>query len=67
MKARVLNLLINSRYVSVNSQVHDMANWYAGFHKHIICKEILSHGDLLTHDQGVSGIKHTRGANFTKL
>ena len=59
------NLLSNS--TSVNGQVYDIANWHAGFRKHFICKETLSHGDSPTHDQDISRIQHTHGADFTKL
>ena len=61
----VFNLLTNS--MSVNGQVYDIANRHAGFLKHFICKETLSHGDSPTWDQDISRIKYTRGANFTKL
>ena len=65
VQTNVFNLLTNS--MSVNSQVYDIANRHAGFRKHFICKETLSHGDSPTHDQDISRIKYTCGANFTKL
>ena len=65
VQTSVFNLLTNS--VSVNGQVYDIANRHAGFCKHFICKETLSHSDSLTRDQDISRIKYTSGANFTKL
>ena len=47
--------------MSVNGQVHDIANWHAGFHKHIVCKETLSHSDSSTRKQDTR-IKHTCSA-----
>ena len=44
-----------------------MANQHAGFCKHFICEETLSHSDSPTGDQDISTIKYTCGANFTKL
>ena len=61
----VFNLLTNS--MLANGQVYDIANRHAGFGKHFICEETLSHGDSPTHDQDISRIKYTCGANFTKL
>ena len=34
-----------------------MANWHAGFCKHFICEETLSHGDSPTRDQDINRIK----------
>ena len=65
VQTSVFNLLTNS--MSVNGQVYDIANWHAGFRKHFICEETLSHGDSSTRDQDISRIKYTHGANFTKL
>ena len=61
----VFNLLTNS--MSVNGQVYDITNQQAGFGKHFICKETLSHSDSPTGHQDISRIKYTPGANFTKL
>ena len=61
----VFNLLTNS--MSANGQVYDIASQHAGFCKHFICKETLSHSDSPTHDQDISRIKYTHSANFTKL
>ena len=61
----VFNLLTNS--MPVNGQVYDIANRHTGFRKHFICEETLSWGDSPTHDQDISRIKYTHGANFTKL
>ena len=61
----VFNLLTNS--MSVNGQVYDIVNQHAGFHKHFICEETLSHSDSPTGNQDISRIKYSCGANFTKL
>ena len=65
VQTSVFNLLTNS--MSVNGQVYDIANQHAGFHEHFISEETLSRGDSPTHDQDISRIKYTCGANFTKL
>ena len=61
----VFNLLTNS--MLVNGQVYDIANQHAGFRKHFICEETLSHGDSPTCDQDISSIKYTCDANLTRL
>ena len=65
VQTSVFNLLTNS--MSVNGQLYDIPNQHAGFHKHFICKETLSHSDSPTRDQDISRIKCTHGANLTKL
>ena len=53
VQTSVFNLLTNS--MSVNGQVYDIANRHAGFHKHFICEETLSHSDSPTRHQDIGG------------